>query len=320
VTTARTLTRVLLLVLLCLLAMRVTGGESGTLWILLVGSLPLALLPAYPALVLSAFARDRLLALMALAVIGAHLAICLPRLQATTISDEARRAPTLRLATANLYIANEDPAAAGRALRRLDLDVLVVPELSDEGLAGLRASGLTEDLPHLATARGTGPETTGLLSRLPLTDVDVPLFVGRAQPEVTVTVGSTKVRVLGFHTQPALGLFVHPWRSGFGRIAERVGATDLATVVAGDLNAGLDNGPLRDLMHRADLRDAQAERGRGLATTWPAGLAFTAYDHVLVRDGARDRLEVLDAHNADIPGSDHKAVVTTIAVLGDTGR
>lgn len=319
-TTARTLTRVMLLLMLGLLVQRATGAEQATVEIFLIGTLPLTLLPAYPALVLSAVTRDRWMALMAVVVIAAHLAICLPRLHAAPITAAARTAPTLRIATANLYVANLEPVRAWQALRDLHLDVLVVPELSDAGLAALEQSGLRKDLPYLATTRTKGPETTGLLSRLPLTDVSVPLFVGRGQPEATVTVGGRRVRILGFHTQPAIGVFVHPWRAGFGRLEELVGQTDLPVVLAGDLNAGLDNGSMRHLLRTEHLRDAHAERGKGLATTWPAGLPFTAYDHVLVRDGAGARLEVLDVANERVPGSDHLAVVTTVAVVGDTGR
>lgn len=319
-TTARTLTRVLLLLMLCLLVQRATGAEQGTVEIFLVGSLPLTLLPAYPALVLGAIARDRWMAAMALVVIAAHLGLCLPRLQATPISAAARTAPTLRIATANLYIANTDPVRTWRAIGALDLDVVVVPEFSDEGLAALEASGVRAQLPYLATTKGSGPETTAIVSRLPLTDASVPLFVGRGQPEATVMVGGQAVRVLGFHTQPALGIFSHPWRAGFGRMERLVASTDLPVVLAGDLNAGLDNGPLRHLLRSQDLRDAHEERGKGLATTWPAPIPFTSYDHVLVRDGDAARLEVLDVRDERLPGSDHLAVVTTIAVVGDTGR
>lgn len=316
----RSLTRVALVLLLCLVVLRLAGSERGTLAIAAVAALPVTLLAAYPALAISAVTRDRVAAAMAATVVAAHLAIVLPRTQEEPITAAAATAPTLRVGTANLYVENEEPEAAGRVLRELDLDVLVVTELTDTGLAGLRASGLTDDLPHLAYAPGTGPETTGLLSRLPLSEVTTPLFVGRAAPEATVTVAGTQVRLLGFHAQPALSLFEHPWREGFRRQERRVEQESRPVVLAGDLNAGLDNGPVRRMLDRTGLRSAHLERGRGLARTWPAVLPVVLFDHVLVRDGARARLEVLDVREAGIPGSDHDAVVATLAVVGDTGR
>jgi endonuclease/exonuclease/phosphatase family metal-dependent hydrolase len=38
-------------------------------------------------------------------------------------------------------------------------------------------------------------------------------------------------------------------------------------------------------------------------------------DHVLVRDRAGVRLAVIDVAEAEVPGSDHKAVVADLAVL-----
>lgn len=313
--TTRTLTRVLLLLLLCLLFHRLTGTEVGTVGIVLVAMLPITLLPAYPALLLCAWTRDRIAAVMALTIIAAHLAICLPRMQAVPISEQARSAPSLRVAAVNLYLDNPDPERAGRFLRTLEADLLVISELTQDALPALRRSGLTQDLPYVAQIPGTGPETTGLFSRLPLDDVELELFSGRGYPQATVTVGGLEVRLLGFHVQPAISVFERPWRTSFRRLSEHVEATDLPVILAGDLNAGLDSGPMRELLSTG-LRDASAERGKGLVRTWPAAFPLLGFDHVLVRDGDRARLEVLDVSTPDVPGSDHKAVVATIAVVG----
>ena len=85
-------------------------------------------------------------------------------------------------------------------------------------------------------------------------------------------------------------------------------------VVAGDLNADRDHALFRRLL-ATGLQDAHDVRGRGLARTWPASFPILHLDHVLVRDGAGTRLVVLKVDEADLPGSDHKAVVADLAVL-----
>ena len=62
--------------------------------------------------------------------------------QPPPLPAQAASAPRLRVVVSNLFVLNPDPSEAGRALRRLDADVVVVPELDARGLAGLRRSGL----------------------------------------------------------------------------------------------------------------------------------------------------------------------------------
>ena len=88
-------------------------------------------------------------------------------------------------------------------------------------------------------------------------------------------------------------------------------------LVLGDLNATVDHAPMRALVD-AGLRDAAELANTGWQPTWPFGdrwrLAvalppLVAIDHVLVGP----RLAVVEVHTADLPGSDHRAVVATVA-------
>jgi endonuclease/exonuclease/phosphatase family metal-dependent hydrolase len=63
------------------------------------------------------------------------------------------------------------------------------------------------------------------------------------------------------------------------------------------------------------LRDVHDERGRGLARTWPARFPLLHLDHVLVRDGAAAGLVPVSVREVEVPGSDHRGVVTDLAVL-----
>ena len=296
-----------------LAVVRLLGVERGTAMALLVGALPLTLLPAYALVVLGALWRRRLLTVVASALVVAHVLVVAPAVGAEP-APAGPAAPQLRVVVSNLYVLNPDPAEAGRFLRGLDADVVVVPELDARGLRGLRRSGLLEDLPHLVVERGHRDETVGLLSRLPLEDVSTRLVGGRRLPRATVEVGGTRVRLLAEHTLPPLSVFEVMWRSALADLAQEVRTVDLPVVVLGDFNADRDHAPFRRLLETG-LRDAHDERGRGLARTFPSWLPVLHLDHVLVRDGGDARLVVRDVREVELPGSDHLTVVADLGVL-----
>lgn len=301
-----------MLLLGVLVLLRASGTEQGTLPVLLVGALPLVLLLAYPLLLAAGLRRDRRLALAALLLAAVQLLVLAPAVVARPVPRV--EAPRLRVAVANLYVLNPDPARTGRALRGLGLDVLVVPELTAAGLAGLRASGLLDDLPYALVPGEAQRETVGLFSRTPLTGAGLRSGAGRLLPRATVTLAGRPVRVLAAHTLPPVSVFATDWREGLQALAEEVRGSALPVVVLGDLNADRDHGAFRALL-RTGLRDVADERGRGLAGTWPAGLPLLHLDHVLVRDGAREGLAAADVRTVRLPGTDHRAVVADVALV-----
>jgi endonuclease/exonuclease/phosphatase (EEP) superfamily protein YafD len=297
-----------------LVAVRALGAERGTAMALLVGGLPLTLLPAYALAVLAVLWRRRLLSAVALGLVVAHVVVVAPALGAAPVPTRAADAPRLRVVVSNLHVLNPDPAEAGRALRRLDADVVVVPELDARGLRGLRRSGLIEDLPHVVAELGHRTETVGLLSRRPLDDVATRPGSGRELPRATVDVDGTRVRLLAEHTLPPLSVFEGMWRGRLVDLVREVRGVELPVVVLGDFNADRDHAPFRRLLD-AGLRDAHDERGRGLARTFPSWLPVLHLDHVLVRDGEDAQLVVRDVREVRLPGSDHLTVVADLAVL-----
>jgi endonuclease/exonuclease/phosphatase (EEP) superfamily protein YafD len=304
----------MLLVLSVVLLLRLAGAERGTLLTLLVGALPLTLLPAYAVLAVAAALRQRLLAAGAAVVVLGHLLLVAPALGAAELPAQAEQAPRLRVVTANLLVLNPEPERAGAVLRSLRPDVLVVSELSPGGLAGLRASGLLDDLPHSVARLEGRPETVGLFSRLPLEDVELRSAAFRELPRATVRVSGTPIRLLPAHPLPPVWVLEGLWRASLGDLRAEVRGLDLPLVVAGDLNGDRDHAAFRRLLDTG-LRDAHDERGRGIVRTWPAAAPLLHLDHVLVRDGAAARLGVLDVQEVVLPGTDHRAVVADLAVL-----
>jgi len=280
---------------------------------LLVGALPLTLLPSYGVLVVAAVLRRPWLALVAGGLIVGHLLVLAPALGAARAPQSAQQAPRLRILTANLYVLNSTPTAAGRALRDLRPDVLVVPELSPAGMAGLRQSGLLDDLPHSVVELGSRDETVGLFSRLPLADTSTHPVGGRELPRATVSVDGVHVRLLTAHPLPPLSALERIWRASLADLAREVDAEQLPVVLAGDLNSDRDHAGFRGLLDTG-LRDAHDALGRGLARTFPTGMPVLHLDHVLVRNGAGGRITPLAVREVRVPGSDHLAVLADLAV------
>lgn len=296
-----------------LVVVRALGVERGTLLVLLVGALPLVLLPAYPVLLAALLSRRWALAGLSAAVAVAHGLVLAPGLGAADLPPGTQQ-PRLRVVTANLYVLNPSFEDAGRALRALRPDVLVVPELSEAGLQGLRAAGLLDDLPYSVVRLGNREETVGLFSTRPLRDVTTRSTGGRELPRATVVVDDVPVRLLTAHPLPPLPVLERRWRASLQDLAAESAEVDLPLVVAGDLNADRDHALFRGLLDTG-LRDAHDSVGRGLARTWPAGLPVLHLDHVLVRDGEGARLAVTRVREERVPGSDHRAVVADLAVL-----
>jgi hypothetical protein len=109
------LARLLALALAALLVVRGLGLERGTLLALLLGALPLTLLPSYAVVAAAAVLRRRRLALLGCGLVVGHLLVLAPALGAAELPDGAEPAPRLRVVTANLYVLNPDPRRpAGR--------------------------------------------------------------------------------------------------------------------------------------------------------------------------------------------------------------
>lgn len=294
---------------------------------------PWAALGAVAALVVALATARPWLAAAAGALLLVHLGLAAPawspaRAGARPEDDE----PDLVLASLNMEFGRADPRAVVDLVRRLDVDVLVLVEVSPEGRAAVDAAGLAEDLPRevgRAAHEGVG---TLLRSRWPLQPLPAPGDRGTAEPgpgedrssdnplalaRLGHDEGVPVVAVRGVHPFYPAWEDVGPWRrqladlerwtSGWadGSVPAGLGLDPRTPlVVAGDLNATVDHPALRGVVRHLGL--ASRLSGGGRPRTWPmagpvSGLA--ALDHVLVRG-----LRVLGSGTARVPGTDHAAV------------
>jgi endonuclease/exonuclease/phosphatase (EEP) superfamily protein YafD len=216
----------------------------------------------------------------------------------------------IRVMTSNLRLGDADADALLALIRREQPDLVVFPEITPRLMAALESGGLRKLLPYSVGTPQPGARGTMAYAKTPLTD---------AEPILTEH-GSW-----GFRFQGLAVWGVHP-AYPFSPRWERDQRTlsDLAVaegpdLVLGDFNATVDNPPFRSLLAETGLVDAAEQAGSGWQPTWPTSgfknlpIPFAAIDHVLV---GKD-LAAITTRVFDIPGTDHRALVADLAVVGD---
>jgi endonuclease/exonuclease/phosphatase family metal-dependent hydrolase len=267
---------------------------------------------------LAAAARSRSAALVA-AASGAALAgaVLIPGRRprpAGPLPDGTR----LRVATVSLRLGLVAPGPVLELVRRHDVDVLAVQELTPRAEAALRAAGIDELLPHahvLPARPGRVPSASGAVwTRFPVRSRgEVP--GGFEQPTVRLPGGGgPPVEVTSVHTVPPATspAAVRGWASDLAALPAP--APDVLRVLAGDFNATFDHAALRAVL-RLGYDDAARATGRGSAWTWrPLRLPFPrlVLDHVLVDP----RITVASVDVVPVAGSDHRAVVAELVLPG----
>lgn len=230
----------------------------------------------------------------------------------TSLSEASGGAPTLIVAAANLHVGNRDPAPLVAWLRAEPADVVMLSELTP-AYADALARKLGDDYPHREFAPDDSPFGIGLLSRTPLTAVELQASADGI-PFLTATIvsGNAPVRVVAVHPMPPMAAHWQRERDALLRmLALRAGRTP--TVVAGDLNAT----PWSNAMIRA--AQGGLFRATHHAPTWPVwgrGVFGVPIDHVIAtthwRQGESSR-------GPDI-GSDHFPVRVSLHRIHDKER
>lgn len=218
----------------------------------------------------------------------------------------------LKVMSANLNQYNAATQGTARVIARHRPDVVLLIEWSPVNAPALLASGVLDGYPHRVERMDpVGSDGLALFSRLPLTDVQVPVVAGRQV--VLATVGGA-VRLAGVHTHsPVNPVKAASRRQQLRQLPALLAGSPLPLVVAGDFNATSAHRRFTDLLERTGLRDAQDEAGTGWAATWPADREVPPLvrpDHVLVGP----EVQVLRAWAGYASGSDHRPVLADLRV------
>jgi endonuclease/exonuclease/phosphatase (EEP) superfamily protein YafD len=223
----------------------------------------------------------------------------------------------LTLLSLNAFEGSADVAALAELVRREHPDVVVLPEAGERfrsrlapllpeyrswsnvprGVADVR--GIT-----VLTAPRAGDVTARTISDPPGSPTDT------RYPWAELTGGLLgPVRLIAVHLVSVVPEWVDYWPGELAQLQRWCSGHAGPAVVAGDLNATPDHSAFRS--GTAGCADAATERGASLTATWhsaaPRWLG-AQIDHVLTVDGPAAR----DVEIADVPGSDHRAVVARL--------
>jgi endonuclease/exonuclease/phosphatase (EEP) superfamily protein YafD len=278
--------------------------NSYTLWVFL---------PAYAIAVAAALFRARLLTIAAAALIALHLAWVLPPLFRTVRIPAAAAGPShLRIVSANLNFDNGDHGPLLAELARDRADLVFLQEVTPAWWRAIEHSELGANYRNRVQEPRTDPGGQAILSRRPLTGVEIRHADGWPIITANVRVDDTVVHVANVHLVAPLDTFSRNQQQQHA-ITRIVRTLPRPRLIVGDFNASPYNrwfAQLRGL----GLREAHEAVGRSWATTWPNGqrhLPPLRLDHVFVDP----QVVPVAAREGTGTGSDHRPIIVDLAVL-----
>ena len=220
----------------------------------------------------------------------------------------AAGAPRITVMNTNLFAGLGDADDVVDAVRRDHVDILVVEEITPTELERLDAAGLAELLPHRVGAPDRDVAGTMVFANEQMGE---PALLATQFHSYRVQVGS--LTLLAVH--PVAPVLPDAWRRDHDLIRSEAVAKD-ADLIVGDMNATPDHDVMREL-DAAGFRDAGELANNGWQPTWPANHVsifpllppLVRIDHVLLAD----TLASLGTHTVDIDGTDHLALIATVA-------
>lgn len=305
--------------MLVVVASIILGISRPTPILALEGMVPVLVAPAYPILAMSLWRRRWVFATSSALLVVAHLVLCLPAATVDATPSWVAQAPTFSIYSANVRFDNDRYDAIAISVMRSNADVVVLNEVRPAHRAALERAGAMRR--YTTEVHSDSPYSFGdlIMTRLPATE---PQLVGAGVmqiPEVTIAVGSAHVRVMAVHPRspPTARLEAKGWFADYAslRVAATYAASQGPLVMAGDFNATLWHEPFRHLLD-AGFTDAHDALGEGLTGSWAplefhgVGGSLLRLDHCLYSPGIAAR----SIRNGEIPGSDHRPFLATLAV------
>ena len=216
--------------------------------------------------------------------------------------------------TANLLHGRADAGALLATVESQDVGILATQELTQEAVDRLTAAGIDGMLPYRSLAPAPLGAGVGIWSRYPLTELARPSGFGFTPVQATVAVGERSVTIMSFHSKaPLYNGGTAQWATDLDRLAQLIPSLHEPAIIAGDFNATRDHRQFRDLL-TGGYTDAASDAGAGVLPTFPTDRAVgpvASLDHVVLSS----ELIGLDVQAVDQPGSDHRAVIATIAAV-----
>jgi endonuclease/exonuclease/phosphatase (EEP) superfamily protein YafD len=224
-------------------------------------------------------------------------------------------AKPIRVMLLNVNTRSGDIQRVVKLIPEVDADIMVLEEVDERWLAGLRS--VTNAYPH--STLQPRPDNFGIavFSKFPfrrarvesIGDADVPSIVARIQAP------RGEFEIIATHPVPPMGDHLSRARNGqLDALAERARAAEPPVLLLGDLNITPWSPHFGRLLERSGLRDS--ERGHGVQPTWPAfnPLLRIPIDHCLHSPG----IEILSRRIGPAVGSDHYPLIVEFVIRDDT--
>lgn len=223
-----------------------------------------------------------------------------------------------RVMTCNVYKGQANAQSIVDMVRDERVEVLALQETTDDFVDALKKAGIETYLPYAQISSADGVFGNGLWSASALGDpVDDDVNSSASfMPGGTVefSQGAQSVRFVSVHTTAPVARYWRQWKRSLDELGLKRDDSSTRYVFMGDFNATIDHTPMRDFLG-SRFRDAAYASGHGFAFTWPANRigvpVFAGIDHVIVdRNIAVGQVQV-----RQVSGSDHAALLATIALL-----
>ncbi len=281
--------------------------RGGTIVAALQSGLPLVGLSLVLLLLLAAVGRAKLLAAVTALLLAPMVWLAWPWWFDNDLEPPADTDYVVM--TSNMFFGSADVAALERQVIALDVDALVLLEITPRALAQIESGGIPGALPFRSGQPRPDAGGTMIFTAEPhqqLDGVPASLF-DQVAIEIEPSEGEAWV-LFGAHPVPPT---LPEWSSDLAALSDWVDRqpADAALVMAGDFNASSAHPAFRDLESMLD--DAQRLSGSGWVRTWPKESLippFVHLDHVMIRG-----FGVVKTGEATIPGTDHSAVWARLA-------
>ncbi|WP_115788694.1 endonuclease/exonuclease/phosphatase family protein [Arthrobacter silvisoli] len=286
---------------------------------------PWAVFPAAAAAGLAAFSRRTWLGVVAALLLLAQLFWLFP-LDFNRYLPRSADTVELPVMSINSRYGQADAAEVVRLVRENGVRLLAVQEHSASLEAALERAGLRGLLPYRISSPTEDAAGSAVYSAYPLEAVGLLPDTPFHMPTIRVTAKagglSAVFEVTNVHTLPPVDSRIAQWRHDLAAVG-RLGSRPGNRVLLGDFNAGYDHLEFRRLLDAPlaggtdgrRLVDAGIANNGRLIPTWPMEgmtLPGVVLDHIVTTP----EITATGYSVHRVPGSDHAAVIATLAVPG----
>lgn len=250
------------------------------------------------------------------------MAVTMPTMHPWPTAAPAAGEWRLTVYSHNVLHTNVDLTEVARQVAKHAPDVVAIEELSNTNVDSLAASSVMAVYPYRAmlTLPDKGGRGLGVWSLLPMTDVEFWPSPGGPQFQATLhPSGQPDVALLVVHAEaPVSRVRTRLWAADLAAIAAKARDSARPTLLVGDFNATPTMRPFRPVRSTGFV-DAATATGNGWRRTWPAhqhSPSMMRIDHALHSPDLTTTAYRLDSG----AGSDHRAVIVTVAAARDSPR